>query len=368
MLLNAGVAFYWGGARVEEPGFAAERVHTFRLTVPTPIQQPELTALYDELLGRLRRTAGVEAVGMISELPFSGSNDSSPFSIRGRAADSTGPALHANLHTVGGGYFAAMGIPLLKGRAFADADRKETLWVAVIDEQLARQYFPNEDPIGRVINQGPDATIVGVVGTVSQGALGEARKATVYYPYSQHDWYANMYLTVRTSLPMAAVFPVIRRVVAEVNPRVPVFEATTMTERVNASLAPRRLAMTVLVGLAAVSLGLAVLGLYGILSYAVSQRASEFGIRVALGARPAQVRRMVVREGLGLGVAGIAVGLVVALVAARGLTALLFGVSPWDPASYLGAAAMLAVVAVVASYLPARRATRVNPLETLKAE
>ncbi|HLG05757.1 MAG TPA: FtsX-like permease family protein, partial [Gemmatimonadales bacterium] len=199
-------------------------------------------------------------------------------------------------------------------------------------------------------------------------ALGEARKATVYYPYSQHDWYANMYLTVRTSLPMAAVFPVIRRVVAEVNPRVPVFEATTMTERINASLAPRRLAMTVLVGLAAVSLGLAVLGLYGILSYAVSQRASEFGIRVALGARPAQVRRMVVREGLGLGVAGIAVGLVVAFVAARGLTALLFGVSPRDPASYLRAAAMLTVVAVVASYLPARRATRVNPLETLKAE
>jgi putative ABC transport system permease protein len=356
----------------ENPGFNPDRVATVRVTVAGQRYngQALLANFYDGLLGRLAATPGIGAVGMIGELPFSGATNSSPFTIRGRASDPSQPAMHANMRATGGDYFKAMGIPLLKGRGFDKTDvftPNQSNTAAIIDETLAKTYFPNEDPIGKQINQGTDATIVGVVGTVSHGELGETPKATIYYPFTQHPWYSSMYIVARSPLPLPAIVPMIRNVVTSLDPNLPVFEPRMLDERIGESLAPRRLAMTVLTGLAALSLGLAVFGLYGVISYAVSQRTTEFGIRVALGAQTSDVRRMVIRQGLVLALAGVIVGVVAAFVATQALARLLFGVSTHDPLTFVGAPVILAAVAVVASYLPARRATRVSPLEALRS-
>ncbi len=352
----------------QDPGFRSAQVSTMRLTLAGPryADSRQTTIFYDRVLDQLRAMPGIDAVGLVSELPFSGTNDSSPFRVIGRDTDRNAAPPHANLHTVGGDYFEAMGIPLIRGRVFDRTDARDATPVAVIDAQLAHQYFPNEDPIGQRINQGPDVTIIGVVGSVSQGELGEHAYATVYYPQHQHDWYRNMFLTVRSQLPLSAILPTVRTVVKSTDPTVPVYEARTLTERIGSSLAPRRLTMVVLSGLAALSLLLAVFGLYGVISYAVTQRTTEFGIRAALGAGPSRVRAMVVREGMVLALAGIAVGLLGAAASTRALVALLFDVSPHDPLTFTGSAVVLGLVAAVASYIPARRATRVSPVEALR--
>ena len=356
----------------QNPGFNAEHVTTMKMTITGPRyqQQGTLTTFYDDLLRRLGAMPELGAVGLVSELPFSGENDSSPFTVIGRAPNPNLPTMHANLHTVGGDYFKAMGIPLLRGRMFDKTDAptpNQGLWVAVIDETLAKTYFPNEDPIGKRINQGPDATIIGVVGTVSQGELGEPPKATVYYPYTQHQWYSGMYVVTRSTQPTKSAVSRVRGAVQAIDPNIPVFSAQTLDERIAGSLAPRRLAMVVLTGLAALSLGLAVFGLYGVISYVVSQRTREFGIRIALGARPADVQGMVLRQGIFLALAGVLVGLAGAFAATRALSNLLFGVSSRDPFTFVVGPLVLAVVAVAASYLPARRATKANPLEALRS-
>jgi putative ABC transport system permease protein len=356
----------------QNPGFSAEHVITMKMTVTGPRYQQSgsLTNFYDQLLGSFTGMKELGPIGFVSELPFSGDNDSSPFRVIGRATDPSLPAMHANLHTIGGDYFKAMRIPLLRGRTFDKTDAAtpdQATWVCIIDETLAKTYFPNEDPIGKRINQGPDATIVGIVGTVSQGELGEPPKATVYYPYTQHAWYSNMYVVTRTTLPTATVVSRVRGAIRAIDPNIPLFSTQTLDERIAGSLAPRRLAMIVLTGLAALSLGLAVFGLYGVISYAVSQRTREFGIRLALGARPTDVQSMVLRQGVMLALAGVVLGLSGAFIATRALSNLLFGVSTRDPFTFIVGPVVLATVAVAASYLPARRATKTNPLDALRS-
>jgi putative ABC transport system permease protein len=355
----------------QDPGFRPEQVATMRVTGVGPryAKANSLTPLYDAVLERVGATPGVTAVGMISDLPFTGGTDSSPFTIEGMVIDEKGPAPHANLLAVGGDYFKAMGIPVLRGRAFESGDVFGATRVAVIDERLAKQFFGAADPVGRQITHGgPTATIIGVVGTISHVELGENGKPTVYFPQRQRAWHSTMYVVVRSELGLGAVTGVVRNAAAMVDPGVPVFEPRLLTERISASLAPRRLTMTVLSGLAFVSLSLAVFGLYGVISYAVSQRTAEFGIRVALGAQPRHVRSMVVKQGVHLAIGGILIGLLAALGGTRALNALLYGVSSRDPAIFIGAAILLGVVAALASYLPARRATRVSPLEALRGD
>jgi putative ABC transport system permease protein len=352
----------------QNPGFDPEELVTMRITVSGPrARSPHITLVYDELMQRLRGVSAFSEVGLVSELPFSGSTNSSPFRIFGREADPNGPALHANLRVVGGDYFKAMRIPLLRGRVFEPTDLKGGESVAVIDETLAKTYFAGEDPIGKRINQGPDATIVGVVGTVSHGELGEPPKSTFYYPYAQKDWYSSLYVTVRSALPLATVQQLVRAELSAIDPNVALYEPRMQRERIGVWLAPRRLAMTVLTALAVLSLALAVFGLYGVISYAVSQRTTEFGIRVALGAPASAVRGMVLRQGLALGVTGVIVGVVAAFFATQALAALIFGVSPRDPTSFAAAAIVLAAVSGLAAYIPARRATAVSPVETLRS-
>ena len=372
LLLGSGLMIRSLGELLSQnPGFNPERVATLRVSAMGQRYgaRGSLTPFYDDLIARLSATPGLASVGMINNLPFSG-GDSSPFRIIGRENDPTKPALHANMHAIGGDYFTTMGIPLLRGRAFDKTDvytENQSTWVAIIDETLAKTYFPNEDPIGQRINQGPDATIVGVVGTVTQGELGEPPKATIYYPYTQHNWHPTMYVVSRTTLPLASVVPMVRHTVSAIDPNLPVYEPRMLEERISASLGPRRLAMSVLTGLALLSLGLAVFGLYGVISYAVSQRTTEFGIRVALGAQAGDVRGLVVRQGATLALLGVVVGVVVAFGTTQALERLLFGVSAHDPITFIGTPVLLGIVAVVASYIPARRATRVSPIEALKS-
>jgi predicted permease len=305
----------------------------------------------------------VSAAGLVSELPFSNTSNSSPFRIIGRDPDPNGPEMHANMRVVSDDYFATMRIPLLRGRTFDATDVNAGQFSAIIDAQLAKQFFPNEDPIGKRINQGPDATIVGVVGTVSHGELGEPAKATVYYSFRQAAWYSSFFVTLRTTLAAPALASTMRVAAASVDRNAPVFDFHTLDDRIGASLAPRRLAMTVLTALATLSLLLAIFGLYGVISYAVSQRTTEFGIRSALGAQPRQLRALVVRQGLQLALAGIAIGVVISWLAMRSLSALLFGVSSHDPLTFAGMIVLVTMIAAAASFVPARRATAI-PLTT----
>ena len=355
------------GLLSQNPGFAAEHVVTMRTALGGGRNVEQRTQFFLNVLDRMSAAPGIEAVGMMSELPFGNVSNSSPFNIRGRAPNPNGPALHSNMHAIAGDYFKSMGIPLLRGRLFDATDTQKSLPVVIIDEQLAKLYFPGEDPIGKQINQGPDATIIGIVGTVSQGELGEPAKATTYYPFTQHPWYNSMFVTARTTLPLGSVVPMARGIISALEPSAPLYEPQMLGERISGSLAPRRLAMAVLSGLAALSLGLAVFGLYGVISYAVSQRTTEFGIRVALGAQSSDVRRMVIKQGVVLALGGVVAGMIAALGATQALSKLLFGISPRDPVTLVGAALVLSAVAVVASYLPARRATRVSPLEALRS-
>ena len=353
-----------------DPGFKTSRLLTFRVTLPQGAFGPEAqkAAFFEQLTGRLAAIPGVEMAGAISDLPFGEGRNSSPFKIEGKPVAPGEPERHADMRFVQGDYFRTMGIPLLRGRSFGRDDRRGSPWVAVIDASLARQYFGSDDPVGHRISQGPTATIVGVVGAVKHGDLGEPDKPTIYYAYAQAPWYSGLYLTLRTSLAPGLVIARARAAVAELDPTLPLYEIRSMRDRVDQSLGARRLAMLVLTGFAALALLLALLGVYGVLSYTTSRRTHELGIRLALGAVPGDMVRMVLGHGLALAGAGIVVGLAGFLAAARLLSTILYGVSAHDPATIAAGAGLLAISAALAAYLPARRAARVDPVRALREE
>jgi putative ABC transport system permease protein len=269
------------------------------------------------------------------------------------------------------GYFAAMGMRLLRGRLFERTDVRGGPGVVVIDEQLAKQYFPGEDPIGRRIKHlwvgDEDPVIIGIVGTVKTAGLARADKATVYYSFRQNGPSAFA-VALRGTLPPASFTSAVRAAVTAQDPRIPVYDVRLMTERVEESLGARRLAVWVLAAFAALALALAVLGISGVLSYAVSQRTRELGIRVALGARPDAIVGMVVRRGATLAGIGLVAGTALFLATGRLVASALHGVGPRDPLTIAVAAALLAAVALLASWIPARRAARTDALTALRQE
>jgi putative ABC transport system permease protein len=371
LLLGAGLLIRSLARLIEtDPGFKPTNVVTFQVTLPAAtFEQPERkAAFFDRLSTLLAAIPGVEAAGGISDLPFGPGRNSSPFDIRGKPAAPGEPERHADMRFVEADYFKAIGIPVTRGRSFTPEDRKGSQTVAVIDESLARQYFGPENPIGRTINQGPDALIVGVVGAIKHGDLSEPDKATVYYAYSQMAWHSGLYLALRTSQEPAAIVPQVRAAVAELDRNLPVYDVRLMQERVEDSLGARRLAMLVLTWFAVLALLLAVLGVYGVLSYSTSRRTHEVGIRLALGAVPNDVVRMVLRGGILLAASGLAAGLCGFLLLARLLSSMLYGVSPYDPVTIGIGIGLVAMSATVAAFLPARRASRVDPIEALREE
>jgi putative ABC transport system permease protein len=351
------------------PGFAPAHVLTMRIAPQSPSWQKEAAGrpeLLRQLRERIAAIPGVQAVGMSAGVPFADGCSSTPFRIAGMEPQPGDPEWHANFCMIDGDYFKAMGILLLRGRGIEPTDREGSPLVAVIDDQLADHYFHGQDPIGRRISQGRDAEIVGIVHRVDQSKLAEPRKPLVYYAFAQGPWWNAMVIAIRTTVDDATMTRLVRSAVSEIEPRAPIWDVMSMTQRIDRSVGARRLAMTVLSGFAALSLVLAVLGIYGLLSYSTSQRTHEIGIRMALGANSAGVTRMVLWNGLTMAALGVLAGTVAFLGLGQALSALLYGIGPHDPVTMVGGVVVVGIVAAVASYVPARRAARVDPLVTLR--
>jgi putative ABC transport system permease protein len=355
-----------------DPGFVPENVTTAQVSVAgatydTPAKR---LAFFDAVMERLRALPGVDAAALVWGLPFSGQGDSSPFDIPGRPARPGEPERHAEARMVSPGYFRAMGVPLLRGADFDGSEQPGSPFVAVIDETFAKQFFPDQDPVGREITGyfGDPATIIGVAGRVDHREVGDRPKAIAYYSYRHQPWLGWRSLVVRSELPVGAVTELMRTAVADIDPNVPVYDVQTMAGRIERSLGPRRLAMLALGAFAVLSALLASLGVYGVMRYTTSQRTHEIGIRMAVGARPRDVLGLVIRQGLAATTVGLVGGFLAALALTRLMAGMLFGVSPHDPATFVAATVLLAAIAVLATYLPARRATLVDPVEALRTE
>ncbi|MEP7345830.1 MAG: ABC transporter permease [Gemmatimonadaceae bacterium] len=358
-----------------DPGFQAQNVTTMRAALAGS-RYPNgksRAAFFEGLAERLRSVPRIIAVGMVDGVPFSSAGTSSPLAIRGMAELEGQPERHANMRVISGDYFKAMGIPLVRGRVFdaSDAvppDSGSFRFSAIIDEAVARKYFGDVDPIGKVISQGPDAVVVGVVGAVRNGELGQLPYPTVYYPHRQYNWYGSLYVTVRSTLDPTAVLGQVRAAVRQLDENVPLYDVQQMSDRVEESLGQRRLALIVLGGFATLAVMLATLGIYGVISYGVSQRTREIGIRIALGATPSDVLRREMWSGVTLALGGVSLGAIAFLALGQVLSALLYGVGARDPATIISGVVVLLVVSMAASFWPARRAARVPPLEALRTE
>jgi putative ABC transport system permease protein len=370
-------------ARIGEvnPGFQPHGVMTAGLSLPpTSYDKPEKQiAFFQNVLDHLSSAPGVTAAGAGFPLPFTGSNSSASFSIEGRTVPPGDPGPWGNVRYVTPGYFTALGIPLQRGRLFADSDRTGSQPVAIVDENLARQYWPNENPIGKEIRRGnqPWSVIVGVVRHIrfnqlagedssSEGAQSSA--AGVYYFPIYQSRAPYGFLIARTSGNPAPLGDVIRRAVRDVDANQPVSDVKGMDERIAESLGPQRFAASLLAVFAVLATLLAAIGLYGLVSYGVTQRTNEVGIRMALGANPAHILRMVLGESARIAAIGAGAGIAAGLILTRAMRGVLYGVSSYDPVSFGGAALLLIVIALVASYIPARRATRVDPMVALRYE
>jgi putative ABC transport system permease protein len=355
-----------------EPGFSAGNVLTFAVALPavTYTSDSSRMTFYDRVLDTLQRTPGVQAAGMVQQLPIRGDYMLS-FTVDGRAPLTPAESPSANHRVVSPDYFAAMDIALRRGRFFTTQDGDASPMVALIDEAFALRHFANEDPIGRAldIGNGTDGfyRIVGIVGNVHHEGLDAAPQPTMYVPYKQ-DVFSSMSILVRTTGEPSAFAPTARRVVAQIDASLPAFAMAPLADVIDASLAERRFALLLLSLFAAMALFLAGVGLYGVLSYAVTQRTREIGLRLAIGAQPADVLRMVLGSGMKLAVIGVVAGLAGSLALSRLVTSMLFGVTPFDPVSYASTVLLLLAVAALACYLPARRAMAVDPLVSLRQQ
>ena len=349
-----------------DPGFRADKVVTMKVTAPGARWGGERgPEFYRQLVDRVRTMPDVVAVGAAFGLPFSGDQDSTPFEIPTIAKLPGAPERHSEYRVVTGDYFRALGIDVVRGRTFGPEDRSGAGNVVVIDESLAKEYFPGVDPVGRQIRQlgsptGDLWTVVGVVRSVMRLELGEAIKPTVYYHHPQVPWYNGLAVAVRTSGDEATMVRSLRAAVRDLEPEALVNDVRTMRERIDRSLGARRLAVWVLSGFAALALALAILGIYGVVSYGMAQRQQEIGIRMALGATAADVLRMVLRQGLRMAAVGLAAGIVAFLALGRMLEALLYGVSARDPLVMVAVALAITAAALLASWIPGRRAGRVS--------
>jgi putative ABC transport system permease protein len=359
------------------PGYDPENVLT--LDVPLPgtryKEGAQTAAFYQRLIERVKALPGVEAVGAVSHLPLTGAEELDGFEIEGRPGPESGENVQsADFRVVSTDYFSAMKIPLVRGRYFTEQDTADAPGVIIIDETLARRFFSDEDPIGKRMNEAGSPTprgyltVVGVVGGVKHSSLDAEPKPAMYVSYLQSPW-LDMTLTVRTSgAPAENLAGAVRQEVWALDKDQPVARVATMKSLFARAVAPQRFQM-LLVGLfAAVALLLSVVGIYGVMAYSVTQRTHEIGIRMALGAQRRDVFKLLMGQGMTQAFIGILLGLAGAFALTRLMSSLLYGVSATDPLTFAGVSLLLAAVALLACYVPARRAMRVDPMVALRYE
>jgi putative ABC transport system permease protein len=374
------------------PGFRQQNLVTFQFSPPHPQDQAGVVRqihLMDDLLSRFRSIPGVRSVGLAGAVPVAAGDDladgqflilngekpPTSFDEWDRIAQNPAQVGHALYCVASEGYFRALGIPLIRGRIFSGQDDLNSPNIAVISRSLARQRWPNQDPIGQVIDFGnmdgnpKPLTIVGIAGDVRAEGLDRPPSPIIYVDYRQRGMKANSSPTIvlRSTAPAGQVVSAARSIFRDLAPDVP-FKFSTFADEMGGWLADRRF-LLLLVGLfAAAAMGLAAVGIYGIVGYSVTRRTQEIGIRVALGARRGDVLRLVVGEGARLAALGVALGVALSLAITRLMSTLLFGISATDPLTFVAVAALLSLVALLASYIPARRALRVDPLVALRYE
>jgi putative ABC transport system permease protein len=362
--------------RSVDPGFRTENLLTMNVVL-TPLKYPDLarrSAFYTEMLRRVEAVPGVRAATVASQIPLTQQGDSSGLLFEGRPDPPAGQPNLAAIRVVAPHYFQALGIRLLRGRGLTDQDRADSPTVAVISETMARRYWPGEDPLNKRFSFGkPESdadlvTVVGIAGDVRQFGLDKDVKPQVYMSYQQTDGFLPRYLIVSTSVEPRSVASSVRGAVWEVDRDQPVSDISTMEDVLSESLARQRFSTILLGVFGAVALVLAAVGIYGLMSYSVAQRTHEIGIRMALGARPRDVLKLAVGQGLKLVLVGVAVGALVALALTRVMASLLYGVSATDPVTFITISLVLVGVALLASFVPARRATKVDPLVALRYE
>jgi len=333
-------------------------------------QPDQLAAFYTQLIEKVAGLPGVVATGASQTLPIQG-DYLLGFNIQGRPPAGPGEDKSTNYYAVTPDYFKSMGIQLIRGRVFTDQDRKDSPRVAIINEEMAKRYFPDEDPIGKGINvtNGPETfrEIVGIVGDVKQYGLAQPTTLQTYEPFLQNP-FSGMTLVVRTENNPAALTSAIRAQVLSIDKDQPIARTRALEQIVSDSVAKQRFAMLLLGTFGAVALVLAAVGLYGVMSYAVTQRTHELGIRMALGASSGNVLKLVVGQGMALALAGVGIGLGGAFALTRLMANLLFATGATDPVTFVGISLLLAGVALAACLVPARRAIKVDPMIALRYE
>jgi len=376
LLVGAGLLMrsFWEVQKVN-PGFVPRSLLTMSVGLPqTSYSEPaRRDNFYRQTLEQIRALPGVVSAGAVSILPMSGQNSSGSFRIEGREVPQGATLPHGDRWAATTGYFSTMKIPLIRGRFFDDRDRIDSQPVAIIDETMARKYWPNEDPLSKRISYQGGAQnpvwreIVGIVGHAKHRGLEGESRVQYYIPHAQMP-VGGMFLVARAAGEPASLTGAVRGVVRGLDRDLPIYNVKVMDQLVADSMAQRRFAMTLLGIFAGVALLLAAVGLYGVLSYSVLQRSHEIGIRLALGARAVDVVKMVVRQGMLLAVIGVAVGLLLAFALTRWMASLLFEVKATDPMTFVVIALALTLVALLACFIPARRATKVDPIVALRYE
>ncbi len=357
------------------PGFNPQGLLTLQLSLPATkySEAPQRANFYKQVISDVRSLPGVQSVGAISVLPLSGGGSSGSFRIEGRDIPQGQSMPHGARWAATPDYFKTMGIPLIRGRYFEERDTAESLPVAVIDQSLAQKYWPNEDPVGKRISfEGtPDKRIwreiVGIVGHVKHTDLEGESRAQYYMPHQQRPQ-AGMALVIRTPNDPNALSGSVRGVIKTADGDLPVFRVRTMDQFVADSMTQRKFALLLICVFACLALLLSAIGLYGVMAYSVTQRTHELGLRMALGAQASDVLKLVVKQGMLLAVVGLGLGVVGAIFLSRLMKTMLFNVSATDPLVFVGIALTLAAVALLACFVPARRATKVDPMVALRYE